>query len=207
MVRSELSNTSSTVACDTGLRADEPEKITSVSESPRRRLAALSPITQRIASMMLDLPQPFGPTMPVMLVGRCSVVGSTKDLKPDSLIVDRRMRRRDASARPRGRDCVGLRIWIRFRRQVFDSTWRGTGGLEQSLSITARGRLQAAVAVRFLPRSRLAKTGRVAAGGWRALFPILQLAGVRFAPGDCPPSRAMEEIEMTTRRMAAVAGV
>ena len=92
MVWSELSKISSTMACDTGLRAELPEKITSVSESPRRRLAALSPITQRIASMMLDLPQPFGPTTPVMLVGKCSVVGSTKDLKPDSLIVDRRMR-------------------------------------------------------------------------------------------------------------------
>src|SRR3546814_806693 len=42
MVWSELSKISSTVACDTGLRADEPEKITSVSESPRRRLAVLS---------------------------------------------------------------------------------------------------------------------------------------------------------------------
>src|SRR6185312_14373157 len=74
-----------------GLRPDEPEKITSVSASPRRRLAALSPMTQRIASMMLDLPQPLGPTMPVRLVGRCSVVGSTKDLKPASLMVVRRM--------------------------------------------------------------------------------------------------------------------
>src|SRR3546814_4140406 len=46
MVWSELSKISSTVACDTGLRADEPEKITSVSESPRRRLAVLSPITR-----------------------------------------------------------------------------------------------------------------------------------------------------------------
>ncbi len=92
MVWSELSKISSTAACDTGLRAELPEKITSVSESPRRRLAALSPITQRIASMMFDLPQPFGPTTPVMLVGRCSVVGSTKDLKPESLIVERRMR-------------------------------------------------------------------------------------------------------------------
>ena len=98
MAWSELSKISSTIACDTGLRADEPEKITSVSESPRRRLAVLSPITQRTASMMLDLPQPLGPTTPVMLVGRCSVVGSTNDLKPDSLIVDRRMRRSGASA-------------------------------------------------------------------------------------------------------------
>src|SRR5215216_6020834 len=91
MVWSLLSKISSTVACDTGLRAAEPEKITSVSESPRKRLAELSPITQRTASMMFDLPQPFGPTTPVMLVGRCKVVGSTKDLKPDSLIVERRM--------------------------------------------------------------------------------------------------------------------
>ncbi len=91
MVWSVLSKISSTVAWDTGLRAEEPEKMTSVSESPRRRLAELSPMTQRTASMMLDLPQPLGPTTPVMLVGRCSVVGSTKDLKPESLIVDRRM--------------------------------------------------------------------------------------------------------------------
>src|SRR6476661_7525712 len=93
MVWSELSKTSSTVACDTGLRAELPEKITSVSESPRRRLAELSPITQRTASMMFDLPQPLGPTTPVMLPDRWSVVGSTNDLKPDSLIVERRIRR------------------------------------------------------------------------------------------------------------------
>src|SRR5690606_6084361 len=86
------SKISSTWAMDTGLRAAEPEKITSVSESPRRRLAEPSPITQRTASMMLDLPQPLGPTTPVMLVGRCSVVGSTKDLNPDSLMVDRHLR-------------------------------------------------------------------------------------------------------------------
>src|SRR5690606_2198898 len=101
MVWSELSKTSSTAACDTGLRAELPEKITSVSASPRRRLAVLSPITHFTASMMLDLPQPLGPTTPVMLVGRCRVVGSTKDLKPDSLIVDRRMRWSGPPARVR----------------------------------------------------------------------------------------------------------
>jgi hypothetical protein len=85
------------------LRPVEPEKITSVSASPRRRLAALSPMTQRIASMMLDLPQPFGPTTPVMFVGRCSTVGSTKDLKPASLIVVRRMQ-----PLPRGADDAAL---------------------------------------------------------------------------------------------------
>jgi hypothetical protein len=92
-VPSELSKISSTTACPTGLRALDPEKITSVSESPRRRLAALSPMTQRTASMMLDLPQPLGPTTADMLVGRCKVVGSTKDLNPASLIVVRRMER------------------------------------------------------------------------------------------------------------------
>ena len=86
-----LSKISSTVAWLTGLRVEEPEKMTSVSASPRRREAELSPITQRMASMMLDLPQPFGPTMPVMFVGRWKTVGSTKDLKPDSLMVERRM--------------------------------------------------------------------------------------------------------------------
>src|SRR5580765_308015 len=88
---SELSKISSTCAVPTGLRPPEPEKITSLSASPRRRLAALSPMTQRIASMMLDLPQPFGPTMPVMFVGKCRTVGSTKDLNPESLIVVRRI--------------------------------------------------------------------------------------------------------------------
>src|SRR3954471_9950309 len=59
-------------------------------------------MTQRIASMMFDLPQPFGPTMPDMFVGRCSVVGSTNDLKPDSLIVVKRMKT-EASDAPRAR--------------------------------------------------------------------------------------------------------
>lgn len=66
--------------------------MTSVSASPRKRDAELSPITQRMASIILDLPQPFGPTMPVMLVGKWKTVASTKDLKPDSLMVERRMR-------------------------------------------------------------------------------------------------------------------
>src|SRR5690554_124830 len=83
---SVLSNTSSMVACPTGLRALEPLKITSVMDSPRRYFAELSPITQRTASMMLDLPQPFGPTTAVMFDGNGTVVGSTKDLKPASLM-------------------------------------------------------------------------------------------------------------------------
>ena len=86
-----VSNTSSTVAVPTGLRVDEPEKITSDISSPRNTRAEPSPITQRTASMMLDLPQPLGPTMPVRLVGAWKVVGSTKDLKPASFIAVSRM--------------------------------------------------------------------------------------------------------------------
>src|SRR6202030_4751556 len=79
---SELSNTSSTDAAPSGLRAADPLKMTSAMDSPRKCLAEISPITQRTASMMLDFPHPFGPTTPVRLLGKVTVVGSTKDLNP-----------------------------------------------------------------------------------------------------------------------------
>ena len=60
--------------------------MTSVIDSPRRFFAELSPITQRTASIMFDLPQPLGPTTAPILVGKKTVVGSTKDLKPASLM-------------------------------------------------------------------------------------------------------------------------
>src|SRR5688572_19187683 len=147
-----LSKISSTVACDTGLRAELPEKMTSVSESPRSRLAELSPMTQRTASMMLDLPQPLGPTTPVMLVGRWSVVGSTKDLKPESLIVDRRMRRSFGPCVRGAKPCDAvMRKLLRNIRQVIDLTaGRGEnaslageyseGGREIARGLTSGGR-------------------------------------------------------------------
>src|SRR6056300_1038099 len=90
-VVSALSNSSSTDAAPTGLRALEPLKITSVMESPRSLLAELSPITQRTASITLDLPQPLGPTTEQRLEGKLIVVGSTNDLKPANLIHLRRI--------------------------------------------------------------------------------------------------------------------
>src|SRR5262245_22570089 len=99
---SELSNTSSTAACPTGLRDPEPLKITSAIESPRRCFAEISPMTQRTASMMLDLPQPFGPTTPTRLLGKPTAVGSTNDLKPASLILVRRIGYPDAGVISRG---------------------------------------------------------------------------------------------------------
>jgi hypothetical protein len=86
-----LSNTSSTDAVPTGLRDAEPLKMTSVIESPRRCFADNSPITQRTASMMLDFPQPFGPTTPVRLLGNPTAVGSANDLNPATLILVRRI--------------------------------------------------------------------------------------------------------------------
>src|SRR5690349_22417618 len=62
-----------------------PEKITSSMPPARIALAELAPITQRSASSRLDLPQPFGPTIPVRPGSIRNSVGSTKDLKPASL--------------------------------------------------------------------------------------------------------------------------
>jgi hypothetical protein len=49
---------------------------------PRMRRAEVSPMTQRSASTRFDLPQPFGPTMPVIPGAISRSSGSTKDLKP-----------------------------------------------------------------------------------------------------------------------------
>src|SRR5665213_458515 len=66
-------------------RPDEPEKITSSISLPRTEEGRVSPITQRMASNRLDLPQPFGPITAVRPGSTKSSVGSTKDLKPESL--------------------------------------------------------------------------------------------------------------------------
>ena len=66
-------------------RVPAPEKITSSISEPRICLAEVSPITHFSASTRFDLPQPLGPTMPVMPGSIASSVGSTKDLKPESL--------------------------------------------------------------------------------------------------------------------------
>ena len=49
---------------------------------PRRVRVDCSPITQRMASEMLDLPEPLGPTTAVMSEPKASTVLSGKDLKP-----------------------------------------------------------------------------------------------------------------------------
>ena len=53
-----------TSAMPSGWRDWLPSKMTSSMDAPRRLLALCSPSTQEIASEMLLLPQPLGPTMP-----------------------------------------------------------------------------------------------------------------------------------------------
>ena len=72
-----------TSAIERAEREPEPAKITSSMPVPRIDLALFSPIAQRSASSRFDLPQPFGPTMPVRPGSTWTSVGSTNDLKPD----------------------------------------------------------------------------------------------------------------------------
>ena len=61
---------------------DVPAKMTSSNSPPRIDFAEVSPINQRMASTILDLPQPLGPTIPVRPSSMVTSSGSAKDLKP-----------------------------------------------------------------------------------------------------------------------------
>src|SRR5687768_8943174 len=74
-----------TSAKSRGGRVAVPAKMTSSIPPPRSDLGLPSPITQRIASNRLDLPQPLGPTTPVSPGSILSSAGSTKLLNPLSL--------------------------------------------------------------------------------------------------------------------------
>src|SRR5215831_15371734 len=87
-----LSNVSATLAMPLGLRAAEPAKMTSIISWPRRLLLERSPRTHLMASTTLDLPQPLGPTMPVMTWSKENSVLSAKLLKPQSVSFERRKR-------------------------------------------------------------------------------------------------------------------
>ena len=64
-VRSVLSKDRETVAEPWGFRVAVPEKMTSSILPPRSVLVDCSPMTQRMASLMLLLPEPLGPTTAV----------------------------------------------------------------------------------------------------------------------------------------------
>ena len=82
--RSELSSTSVASAKPTWARFSVPPKITSSIFWPRREREFCSPMTQRMASEIFDLPLPLGPTIAVMSCPKVTTVLSGKDLKPCS---------------------------------------------------------------------------------------------------------------------------
>src|SRR5215510_2591043 len=63
-------------------REAEPLKMTSLISPPRRLLALCSPRTQRTASTIFDLPDPFGPTIAVTPAGKSKSTRSAKLLNP-----------------------------------------------------------------------------------------------------------------------------
>src|SRR5262249_5028049 len=71
-----------TSAIPRGWRDWLPAKITSSMDAPRRLLALCSPRTHEMASEMLLLPQPLGPTIPVTPPLKSSSCLSQKDLNP-----------------------------------------------------------------------------------------------------------------------------
>src|SRR6267142_398888 len=72
-----------TSAMPNALRSRVPAKMTSSILPPRNDLADCSPKTQAMASEILDLPQPFGPTMAAKpSPWNLSSVRSQKDLNP-----------------------------------------------------------------------------------------------------------------------------
>ena len=81
-VPSALSITRVTSAIPRDFRLDVPEKMTSSILPPRSIFGLCSPNTQRIASLMLLLPLPFGPTIQVIPLLKSMVTGSAKDLNP-----------------------------------------------------------------------------------------------------------------------------
>src|SRR6478672_10611315 len=81
-MRLGFSKTSVTSAIPAGLRLPEPLKMTSSIASPRRDLADCSPSTHLKPSTTLDLPQPLGPTTPVIGASKTNSVRSAKLLKP-----------------------------------------------------------------------------------------------------------------------------
>ena len=81
-----LSSTTSTSASERACTPWPPAKITSCIDWPRTATGDCSPIAHSTASVMLDLPEPFGPTITDTPGAKVSFVRSGNDLKPLRLI-------------------------------------------------------------------------------------------------------------------------
>src|SRR5579884_1120825 len=78
----ESSSTSSTLADWEAWRPGAPPKITSCIDCPRTAIGDCSPRAHSTASVTLDLPDPFGPTITLVPGPKSSRVRSGKDLNP-----------------------------------------------------------------------------------------------------------------------------
>ena len=78
----ELSMMRLTCAKPSAPRFSVPPNMTSSILLPRSAFVRCSPMTQRIASDMFDLPEPFGPTIAVISFSNVRRVLSAKDLNP-----------------------------------------------------------------------------------------------------------------------------
>src|SRR3954464_722728 len=81
-----LSSTTSTSASERACTPCAPAKITSCIDCPRTATGDCSPIAHSTASVMLDLPEPFGPTITDTPGENVSRVRSGNDLTPFSEI-------------------------------------------------------------------------------------------------------------------------
>src|SRR5205823_10712517 len=79
----------STSALRPACRPGAPPKITSCIDWPRTAIGDCSPSAHRTASVTLDLPDPFGPTITLTPGPNSSLVRSGNDLKPLSVIAFR----------------------------------------------------------------------------------------------------------------------
>ena len=80
--RSRLSKVKVTSALFISFSVFEPAKITSSMLSPRKAFELDSPKTQRIASLIFDLPEPLGPMIATTPPSNFSETLSAKDLNP-----------------------------------------------------------------------------------------------------------------------------
>ena len=95
---SPLSSTISTSAPGGPGRRDRRRRSRPASSGPRTASGDCSPSAHSTASVMFDLPEPFGPTITLTPSPNCSRVRSGKDLKP-LIVIDLRCTRSLADAR------------------------------------------------------------------------------------------------------------
>ncbi|OPZ81725.1 MAG: hypothetical protein BWY76_02937 [bacterium ADurb.Bin429] len=119
-----LSSVRCTSASPSALRLSEPLKMTSVDFALRSDFSPCSPSTHSSPSLMLLLPEPFGPTMAVMPGPNSSVVRSAKVLKPESSSRLRYMGEPTAAGR-------GVVHSIRGR----GGCWQADGGMKRRLPL------------------------------------------------------------------------